>query len=24
MQMTDVKYDTGLSDDEFTVRKLIH
>jgi outer membrane lipoprotein-sorting protein len=23
MQMSDVKYDTGLSDDEFTVRKLI-
>ena len=22
MQMSDVKYDTGLSDDEFTVRKL--
>ena len=24
MQMSDVKYDTGLSDDEFTVRKLTH
>jgi outer membrane lipoprotein-sorting protein len=23
MQMSDVKYDTGLSDDEFTVRKLL-
>lgn len=23
MQMSDVKYDTGLSDDEFTVRKLV-
>jgi outer membrane lipoprotein-sorting protein len=23
MQMSDVKYDTGLSDDEFTIRKLI-
>ena len=22
MQMSDVKYDTGLSDDDFTVRKL--
>ena len=23
MQMSDVKYDSGLSDDEFTVRKLV-
>ena len=23
MQMSDVKYDTGLTDDDFTVRKLI-
>jgi outer membrane lipoprotein-sorting protein len=23
MQMSDVKYDTGLSDDEFTVRRLV-